>query len=200
MMVLSEYFSSTSGVGYVLLISKNTFQLAPMWAAIVLIGAARLPAQPRSSCSSSGACSPGTAAGARPTPNSRSTHDARDQAASARRTAAASRRRTRSATSRSTVDEGEFVCVVGPSGLRQDDAAQVHRGPAAARRAARCVLSGKRVTGAARGDGARLPGVRPLADAVDVGAQQRAAAAAAQEARRGPSARGSSRRRWTRSG
>ena len=38
MMVLSEYFSSTSGVGYVLLISKNTFQLVPMWAAIVLIG------------------------------------------------------------------------------------------------------------------------------------------------------------------
>jgi ABC-type nitrate/sulfonate/bicarbonate transport system permease component len=37
-MVISEYFSSTSGVGYVLLISKNTFQLAPMWAAIVLIG------------------------------------------------------------------------------------------------------------------------------------------------------------------
>jgi ABC-type nitrate/sulfonate/bicarbonate transport system permease component len=39
MMVLSEYFSSTNGVGYVLLISKNTFQLVPMWAAIVLIGA-----------------------------------------------------------------------------------------------------------------------------------------------------------------
>jgi ABC-type nitrate/sulfonate/bicarbonate transport system permease component len=38
MMVLSEYFAATSGVGYVLLISKNTFQLAPMWAAIVLIG------------------------------------------------------------------------------------------------------------------------------------------------------------------
>jgi len=37
-MVLTEYFSSTNGVGYVLLISKNTFQLAPMWAAIVLIG------------------------------------------------------------------------------------------------------------------------------------------------------------------
>ena len=37
-MVLAEYFSSTSGVGYVLLISKNTLQLAPMWAAIVLIG------------------------------------------------------------------------------------------------------------------------------------------------------------------
>jgi ABC-type nitrate/sulfonate/bicarbonate transport system permease component len=38
MMVLSEYFSSTSGVGYVLLISKNTFQLVPMWASILLIG------------------------------------------------------------------------------------------------------------------------------------------------------------------
>jgi ABC-type nitrate/sulfonate/bicarbonate transport system permease component len=37
-MVVSEYFSSTSGVGYVLLISKNTFQLGPMWAAILLIG------------------------------------------------------------------------------------------------------------------------------------------------------------------
>ena len=37
-MVVSEYFASTSGVGYVLLISKNTFQLGPMWAAIVLIG------------------------------------------------------------------------------------------------------------------------------------------------------------------
>jgi ABC-type nitrate/sulfonate/bicarbonate transport system permease component len=37
-MVVAEYFASTSGVGYVLLISKNTFQLVPMWAAIVLIG------------------------------------------------------------------------------------------------------------------------------------------------------------------
>jgi sulfonate transport system permease protein len=38
MMVLAEYFASTSGVGYVLLISKNTFEMAPMWAAIILIG------------------------------------------------------------------------------------------------------------------------------------------------------------------
>ncbi len=37
-MVLAEYFSSTNGVGYVLLISKNTFQFGPMWAAILLIG------------------------------------------------------------------------------------------------------------------------------------------------------------------
>jgi ABC-type nitrate/sulfonate/bicarbonate transport system permease component len=38
MMVLSEYFASSSGVGYILLISKNTFQFGPMWATIVLIG------------------------------------------------------------------------------------------------------------------------------------------------------------------
>jgi ABC-type nitrate/sulfonate/bicarbonate transport system permease component len=37
-MVVAEYFSSSSGVGYVLLISKNTFEFAPMWAAILLIG------------------------------------------------------------------------------------------------------------------------------------------------------------------
>ena len=37
-MVVSEYFSSTNGVGYVLLLSKNTLQMGPMWAAIVLIG------------------------------------------------------------------------------------------------------------------------------------------------------------------
>jgi sulfonate transport system permease protein len=37
-MVVAEYFSSTNGVGYVLLISKNTFEFTPMWAAIVLIG------------------------------------------------------------------------------------------------------------------------------------------------------------------
>ena len=38
MMVLAEWFSSTNGVGYVLLDSKNTLQMAPMWAAILLIG------------------------------------------------------------------------------------------------------------------------------------------------------------------
>jgi len=38
MMVLSEYFAATNGVGYVLLISKNTYVAPPMWAAIVLIG------------------------------------------------------------------------------------------------------------------------------------------------------------------
>ena len=38
MMVLAEWFSSTDGVGYVLLDAKNTFQMAPMWATILLIG------------------------------------------------------------------------------------------------------------------------------------------------------------------
>jgi ABC-type nitrate/sulfonate/bicarbonate transport system permease component len=37
-MVLAEYYSSASGVGYVLLVSKNTFQFGPMWSAILLIG------------------------------------------------------------------------------------------------------------------------------------------------------------------
>ena len=37
-MVVAEYFSSTNGVGYVLLNAKNTFEFTPMWAAIVLIG------------------------------------------------------------------------------------------------------------------------------------------------------------------
>ena len=38
MMVLSEFFASTSGIGYQLLISKNLYQLDPMWASILLIG------------------------------------------------------------------------------------------------------------------------------------------------------------------
>jgi len=37
-LVLAEYWSSSNGVGYELLISKNTFQFGPMWASIVLIG------------------------------------------------------------------------------------------------------------------------------------------------------------------
>jgi ABC-type nitrate/sulfonate/bicarbonate transport system permease component len=37
-MVVAEYFSSTDGVGFVLLDAKNTFRMGPMWAAILLIG------------------------------------------------------------------------------------------------------------------------------------------------------------------
>ena len=37
-MVVSEWWASTSGVGYVLVIAKNTLQFGPMWAAILLIG------------------------------------------------------------------------------------------------------------------------------------------------------------------
>ena len=37
-MVVAEYFSSTEGVGFVLLDAKNTFRMGPMWAAILLIG------------------------------------------------------------------------------------------------------------------------------------------------------------------
>lgn len=38
LMVLSEYFSSTNGLGFILLNSKNTFQFQPMWAAMLMIG------------------------------------------------------------------------------------------------------------------------------------------------------------------
>jgi ABC-type nitrate/sulfonate/bicarbonate transport system permease component len=37
-MVLAEWWGSTSGVGYVLLISKDTLQFTTMWSAILLIG------------------------------------------------------------------------------------------------------------------------------------------------------------------
>jgi ABC-type nitrate/sulfonate/bicarbonate transport system permease component len=37
-LVLAEYYNSVDGVGYVLAISKNTFQFGPMWSAILLIG------------------------------------------------------------------------------------------------------------------------------------------------------------------
>ncbi len=37
-MVLTEYWSSTKGVGYILLISKDTLHFTTMWAAILLIG------------------------------------------------------------------------------------------------------------------------------------------------------------------
>jgi ABC-type nitrate/sulfonate/bicarbonate transport system permease component len=37
-MVLSEWFASSNGVGYVLLISKNTLKFTTMWATILLIG------------------------------------------------------------------------------------------------------------------------------------------------------------------
>ena len=68
-MVLTEYFSSTSGVGYVLLISKNTFQLAPMWAAIVLIGVLGYLLNVLFLPRRAAACSRGTAAGARRRPS-----------------------------------------------------------------------------------------------------------------------------------
>ena len=125
MMVLSEYFSSTSGVGYVLLISKNTFQLGPDVGGDPADRPARLPAQPRSSCSPSGGCSRGIAAGgprprvaglpmleikyARQDLRHRREGDARDRGRLVHGRGGRVRLRRR------------------PVGLRQDDAAQVHR-------------------------------------------------------------------------
>ena len=65
--------------------------------------------------------------------------------------------------------------------LRQDDAAEVHRG--AARADLREVfVDGQPGHRAAREDGARLPGLQPLADALDDRSQQRPPAAPAQAA------------------
>ena len=112
MMVLSEYFSSTNGVGYVLLISKNTFQFPPMWAAIVLIGVlgyllnAPLPPRraPRARLAPRLArgdatvvrCSRSEDLGKTYGTGANATHAVGDVSFS--------------------IDEGEFVCVVGPSG------------------------------------------------------------------------------------
>lgn len=38
MMVISELYASTSGIGFYILQAKNLFQMAPMWAGIVLLG------------------------------------------------------------------------------------------------------------------------------------------------------------------
>ena len=125
MMVLTEYFSSTSGVGYVLLISKNTFQLAPMWAAIVLIGRTRLPPERPLPASSSGACSPGTAAGAR---RRRGLTPARDHGTWRRRTAPATRPRTRSPTSRSPSRTASSSASSGPRAAARRRCSSASRG------------------------------------------------------------------------
>ena len=108
-----------------------------------------------------------------------------DRATWARPTARATTPRTPSATCRSSSPSGRVRVRRRAVGLRQDDAAEVHVRPARAHgrrgRAARPAAW----TARRRADGARLPGVQPLAAAVDVGARQRRAAAAAQEAREG---------------
>ena len=113
-MVLAEYFSSTSGVGYVLLISKNTFQLAPMWAAIVLIGVLGyllnvlfLLAERRVA-----RLAPRLARARRALLDQRCS-----RSATSRKTYGTGEKATQAIGDVSfTVEDGEFVCVVGPSG------------------------------------------------------------------------------------
>ena len=112
---------------HVLLISKDTLQFTTMWVMILLIG---LLGYASTSCSvsSRSASSPGTGAGARPRRNRKL--DARDQAT--RQDYGFGEKATHAIGDVSfAVADGEFVCVVGPSGAA-DDAAEVHRRPAAA--------------------------------------------------------------------
>ena len=78
-----------------------------------------------------------------------------------------------------TVAEGEFVCVVGPSGCGKTTLIKCIAGLMRPTNG-EVVLNGSIDHVAARGDGGRLPGVQPLADAVDERAQQRPPAPAAQ--------------------
>ena len=175
-MVLAEWFSSTSGVGYVLLDAKNTLQMGPMWAAILLIGllgyllnVAFLLVERRALAWHRGwrASSPlvGHARDPQPLEDVRLRREV------------------------DTGDRGRLVHRLRPRvrlrgrpvGRRQDDAAEVRRRAAAADERLGAAARAPRDLAAA-GDGARLPGVQPLADAVDVGAEQRAAAAPAQAA------------------
>ncbi len=113
-MVVSEYFSSTSGVGYVLLISKNTFQLTTMWAAILLIGILGyllnllyVLAERRFLAWHRGWRA------ATPQEGSRAMLEIRDVG----KTYGTGEKATQALRSVTfTIAEGEFVCVVGPSG------------------------------------------------------------------------------------
>ena len=108
-MVLSEYFSSTSGVGYVLLISKNTFEFTPMWAAIVLIGVlgyvlnVALPLR--------------RAQAARVASRLARRADLMLEIGNLAKTYGSGEKETQALRDVSfVVEDGEFVCVVGPSG------------------------------------------------------------------------------------
>jgi NitT/TauT family transport system ATP-binding protein len=161
MMVLAEYFSSTNGVGYVLLISKNTFELAPMWAAILLIGLLGyllnllfLLVERRGHRIDWRGRAPGQGA-----PAAHAGDQVPEQDLRKRREG-------------DSCNRGRLVCGRGP-GVRlcrravrlwEDDAAEGHRRVAAADRR-RGAAARSPCDRPARGDGAGLPGVRTLVDA-----------------------------------
>ncbi len=180
MMVLTEYFSSTSGVGYVLLISKNTFQLVPMWATILLIGLLgyllnlllmlierRVLALAPRLAGGGGAVSQ----------NGGPVLEIRQRRQDLRR-----RRQGdagRSSDVSFAVADREFVCVVGPSGCGKTTLLKCVGGllrPSSGE----VLLRGKRVTAPPGGDGLCLPGVRAVAHAVAHGPQERPPAPAPQ--------------------
>ena len=78
-----------------------------------------------------------------------------------------------------TVADGEFVCVVGPSGCGKTTLLKCIAGLLPPSHG-EVMLAGREGHLPARGDGARVPGVQPVAVPVDVRARQRAASSAAQ--------------------
>ena len=182
LMVISEMVASTNGIGFFVLQSQRSFAIPEMWAGILLLGLLgyalnlifmlverRVLAWHRG------------AQGERTGLNEED--DARDLTAG--QDVRGGRRRHPRDRLDQLRDRGEGVRLRRrPVGLRQDDAAQVHVRPARAEHG-RGRAQGPARDRAAAGDGARLPGVLALAAAVDVGARQRHAAAAPQEARQG---------------
>ena len=142
LMVISEMFAASSGLGFTIVQFQRSFAIPEMWSGILLLGLHRLPAVRALPARRA----PGAGLVPRPArrqPRSLSmayradaaTHDGRGRRARRPRPAqglrrARAARSRRSATSPSPSTRGELVCLVGPSGRRQDHPAALHRRPA----------------------------------------------------------------------
>ena len=120
LMVISEMVACTNGIGYFVLQSQRSFAIPEMWSGILLLGHPRLRSQRPLHA---GRAARAALAPRRPRE--------RAELMLARRTSEEELRRSAAVEAIGDVSfevaEGEFVCVVGPVGLRQDDAAEVHQ-------------------------------------------------------------------------
>ena len=151
LMVISEMVASTNGIGFFVLQSQRSFAIPEMWSGILLLGILgyvlnlafmiierRVLAWHRGARASS--------LGLR-----EESHMALLEIDGLGKTYGEGESATHAIGDVSfSLDEREFVCVVGPVGVRQDDAAEVHVGPARRRRAARCCCAASASTGRPR--------------------------------------------------